>query len=234
MKLTATPFDAQTGELLPVYRDAYLRGDLARSSARAVEDYLRKDATQAHTTVTRWHEMSTSEAEAAAPTTWVQKQMLFIREQPQRFRRRAFSMVGAAALVAGVSMAGTRLPSHNAPAVPVSLPEMTALATASTAAAEAAATANANRMVTVSGRIVDEAGQPLVGATVLRKGTAQGVSTDANGNYSLRMPAGTAATTTLQYGYAGYHDQELKATDASAQGVTLQPRVAKRKHWLFF
>ncbi|WP_460504264.1 hypothetical protein, partial [Hymenobacter agri] len=114
MKLTATPFDPQTGELLPVYRDAYLRGDLARSSARAVEDYLRKDATQAHSTVTRWHEMATQEAEAAAPTTWVQKQMLFIREQPQRFRRRAFSMVGMAALVAGVSMAGTRLPSHNA------------------------------------------------------------------------------------------------------------------------
>ena len=79
MKLTATPFDPQTGELLPVYRDAYLRGDLARSSARAVEDYLRKDATQAHTTVSRWHEMATLEAEAAAPTTWVQKQLLFIR-----------------------------------------------------------------------------------------------------------------------------------------------------------
>jgi hypothetical protein len=231
MKLTATPFDPQTGELLPVYRDAYLRGDLARTSARAVEDYLRKDATQAHTTVSRWHELTTLEAEAATPTNWVQKQMLFIREQPQRFRRRAFSMVGVAALVAGVSMAGTRLPSHSAPAVPVSLPEMTALATASTAAAEA--TANANRLVTVSGRILDEAGQPLVGATVLRKGTAQGVSTDANGNYSLRMTAGTAATATLQYGYAGYHDQELKATEVAAHGVTLQPR-AKRKHWLFF
>jgi hypothetical protein len=136
-----------------------------------------------------------------------------------------------AALVAGVSMAGTRLPSHSTPAVPVSLPEITALAEASTAAAEA--TANASRLVTVSGRILDEAGQPLVGATVLRKGTTQGVSTDANGNYSLRMTAGTAATATLQYGYAGYHDQELKATDVAAEGVTLQPR-AKRKHWLFF
>ncbi|MBF9219632.1 carboxypeptidase-like regulatory domain-containing protein [Hymenobacter ruricola] len=233
MKLTATPFDPQTGELLPVYRDAYLRGDLARASARAVEAYLRNDATQAHTTVTRWHELTTLEAEEAAPTTWVQKQMLFIREQPQRFRRRAFSMVGVAALVAGVSMAGTRLPSHSAPAVPVSLPEMTSLAAASTAAAEAATEASATRMMTVSGRILDEAGQPLVGATVLHKGTSRGASTDANGNYSLRLPAAAAATATLQYGYAGYHDQELKATEASAQGVTLQPR-AKRKHWLFF
>jgi hypothetical protein len=230
MKLTATPFDPQTGELLPVYRDAYLRGDLARSSARAVEEYLRKDATQAHSTVTRWHEMTTQEAEDSRPTTWMQKQMLFIREQPQRFRRRAFSMVVMAALVAGVSMAGTRLPSHNMPAMPVSMPEMTSLETASAAAAEASAT----RMVMVSGRILDEAGKPLVGATVMRKGTHFGASTDATGTYALRVPAGEAATATLQYGYAGYHDQEVKAGDAAQQGVKLKPRAEKRKHWLFF
>jgi len=230
MKLTATPFDPQTGELLPVYRDAYLRGDLARSSARAVEEYLRKDATQAHSTVTRWHEMTTQEAEDARPTTWMQKQMLFIREQPQRFRRRAFSMVGMAALVAGVSMAGTRLPSHNTPAIPVSMPEMASLETASAAAAEASAT----RMVTVSGRILNEKGEPLVGATVLRKGTHFGASTDATGTYALRVPAAEAASATLQYGYAGYHDQEVKAGSAALQGVKLQPRADKRKHWLFF
>ncbi|GAB3582249.1 peptidase associated/transthyretin-like domain-containing protein [Hymenobacter daeguensis] len=230
MKLTATPFDPQTGELLPVYRDAYLRGDLARSSARAVEEYLRKDATQAHSTVTRWHEMTTQEAEDARPTTWMQKQMLFIREQPQRFRRRAFSMVGVAALIAGVSMAGTRLPSHNAMTIPVSMPEMTSLETASAAAAEASAT----RMVTVSGRILNEDGKPLVGATVMRKGTHFGASTDATGTYALRVPAAEATTATLQYGYAGYHDQEVKAGDAVQQGVKLQPRAEKRKHWLFF
>ena len=230
MKLTATPFDPQTGELLPVYRDAYLRGDLARSSARAVEDYLRKDATQAHSTVTRWHQMTTEEAQAAVPTTWVQKQMLFIREQPQRFRRRAFSMVGAAALVAGVSMAGTRLPSHNLPAMPATTLELASLETASAAAAEASAT----RMVTVSGRILNEKGQPLVGATVLRKGTHFGVSTDATGSYALRVPAAEATTAMLQYGYAGYHDQELKAGEVAAAGVQLKPRAEKRKHWLFF
>lgn len=230
MKLTATPFDPQTGELLPVYRDAYLRGDLARSSARAVEDYLRKDATQAHTTVTRWHEMATQEAEAAAPTNWVQKQLLFIREQPQRFRQRAFSMVGAAALIAGVSMAGTRLPSHNAVVPPVSATELLKLETASAAAAEASVT----RMVTVSGRILNEKGLPLVGATVLRKGTHFGASTDANGNYALRVPAAEAATAALQYGYAGYLDREIVAGEATQHSVSLQPRAEKRKHWLFF
>jgi hypothetical protein len=230
MKLTATPFDPQTGELLPVYRDAYLRGDLARSSARAVEEYLRKDATQAHTTVTRWHEMSTQEEQGTTPTNWMQKQMLFIREQPQRFRRRAMTMVTGAALIAGVSMAGTRLPSHNMPAVPASLPAIEALSTASAAAAEASAT----RMVTVSGRILNEKGEPLVGATVMRKGTRFGASTDASGKYALRVPAAEANSATLQYGYAGYQEKEVKAADVVREGVELQPRASKQKHWLFF
>ena len=230
MKLTAIPFDPQTGELLPVYRDAYLRGDLARHSAQAVEDYLRHDATQAHSTVTRWHEMATHEADAAAPTTWVQKQLLFIREQPQRFRRRAFSLVGMAALVAGVSMAGTRLPSHNAVVPPVSATELMKLETAAAAAAEASAT----RMVTVTGRILDEKGLPLSGATVFRKGTHFGASTDGNGNYALRVPAAEAATATLQYGYAGYNDREVVAGETTQAGVSLQPRAKQRKHWLFF
>ena len=230
MKLTAIPFDPQTGELLPVYRDAYLRGDLARNSAQAVEDYLRHDATQAHSTVTRWHEMATHEAEAAAPTTWVQKQLLFVREQPQRFRRRAFSLVGMAALVAGVSMAGTRLPSHNAVVPPVSASELMKLETATAAAAEASAT----RMVTVTGRILNEKGLPLVGATVFRKGTHFGASTDGNGNYALRVPAAEAATATLQYSYAGYDDREVVAGETTQAGVSLQPRAKQRKHWLFF
>lgn len=230
MKLTATPFDPQTGDLLPVYRDAYLHGDLSATSARAVETYLRGDASEAHSTVTRWHQMSTEDQTATSAPSWVQKQMSFIREQPQRFRRRALTMVSAAALVAGVSMAGTRLPDHNNLSImPVATPALASLETAAAAAAEARTT----RMVTLNGRILNEAGKPLVGATVLRKGTRFGVSTDANGNYALRVPAAESATTILQYGYAGYQDREVQA-GAAAEGVTLQPLTAKRRHWLFF
>jgi hypothetical protein len=57
MKLTASPFDPQTGELLAVYRDAYLNGDLTRSSAKAVEEYLHRDADQAHDTLNRWQQL---------------------------------------------------------------------------------------------------------------------------------------------------------------------------------
>jgi len=233
MKLTATPFDAHTGELLPVYRDAYLRGDLARSSAQAVEDYLRRDAGEAYSVVTRWHHLQADENPATAPN-WVGRQLQFMREQPQRFRRRAMSFVMLSALVAGASMAAnlptsklptSKLPSANLSASAASL----SAAAASEAMASEAALA---RTVVLHGRILNEKGMPLAGATVLQKGTAYGTSTDANGNYSLRVAASSQAT--LQYGYGGYTEQEVKAANATTTAVVLQPKQSKRKHWLFF
>jgi hypothetical protein len=222
MKLTASPFDPQTGELLPVYRDAYLRGDLSKASARAVEAYLRRDADQAQGTLTRWHELQ-PEAPEAAPS-WVRRQLQHIQAEPLRFRRRALSLVTGAALVGGAVFAGTNLPGTNLPTD--NLPT----AEATTMIAPAAEAASAIRMVTVKGRIVGADGQPLVGATVLQKGTRFGVSTDASGSYALRVPAGEQ---TLVYGYGGYHDQELQVQNAAPANVTLSPR-AKQRRWFLF
>ena len=237
MKLTATPFDPQTGDLLPVYRDAYLRGDLARSSAQAVEDYLRRDANEAHSVVTRWHHLQADEAATVAPG-WVGKQMQFIRQQPQRFRRRAMSFGLIGLTLAGASMAANRLPASKLPAA--KLPTSISAPVASLSSAEASAPLAAievaevskARTVVLHGRILNEKGQPLAGATVLQKGTAVGTSTDANGNYSLRVPAGSQAT--LQYGYGGYTEQEMSAASTTTAPVVLQPKQSKRKHWLFF
>ncbi|MGI4833224.1 MAG: carboxypeptidase-like regulatory domain-containing protein [Janthinobacterium lividum] len=225
MKLTATPFNPSTGELLPVYRDAYLRGDLARSSAQAVESYLRHDAAEAHGTVTRWHELQTNEPTAAAPS-WVKQRVRFIREQPVRFRRRAGSFIALAALVAGASMASTMHPT-------VMLPSSTMPSASLEAASLAPEAISAVRTVVVHGRVLNEKGQPLVGATILHKGTSVGTSTDATGSYALRVPAGAAVT--LQYGYGGYTEQELPARQAGIlTAVALQPRATKAHHWLWF
>jgi len=240
MKLTATPFDAETGELLPVYRDAYLRGDLARSSAQAVEDYLRRDAGEAHSVVTRWHHLQADEDTTVAPG-WVGKQMQFIRQQPQRFRRRAMSFGLIGLMLAGASMAANRLPATKLPAANTMSASVASLSATKTVASEASAPlaaavemaeANKARTVVLHGRILNEKGLPLAGATVLQKGTAYGTSTDANGNYSLRVPAGNQ--TTLQYGYGGYTEQEMSATSTTTAPVVLQPKEGKRKHWLFF
>lgn len=48
--------------------------------------------------------------------------------------------------------------------------------------------ADANRPVTVSGIVRDVAGNPVVGAAVVVKGTTIGVSTDIEGRFALQVP----------------------------------------------
>ncbi|AII52317.1 carboxypeptidase-like regulatory domain-containing protein [Hymenobacter sp. APR13] len=228
MKLTASPFDPQTGELLPVYRDAYLNGDLTRSSAKAVESYLGRDDDQAHETLTRWQELHA--AETVAAPTWVQKQIQYIRAEPVRFRRRATTLVASAALLGTMVFAGTHLPTERTP-VADNLPTEMAAAEAAAPAAVASSMVAA-RTMTVRGRILDENGAPLVGATVLHPGSLSGVSTNAAGEYMMQVPAGT---TTLKYGYGGYQDEELTVQKSTTSNVTLLPQQKeKKRHWWQF
>ncbi|UOQ78798.1 carboxypeptidase-like regulatory domain-containing protein [Hymenobacter sp. 5516J-16] len=228
MKLTASPFDPQTGELLPVYRDAYLRGDLSKASAQAVEAYLHRDADQAHSTLTRWQELQAAQDAALAPS-WVNRQIQYIRAEPVRFRRRATTLVASAVLVGTMVFAGT--PTENLPtgSLPTDVAATEVLEAG--ASAEMASSAASLRMITVRGQIKGENGQPLVGATVMQPGSLRGVSTNAQGEYVLTVPAGTSS---LKYGYGGYHDEEVAVKGSRTADVTLLPRAQQKKRWLFF
>ena len=59
---------------------------------------------------------------------------------------------------------------------------------------------------TVSGKITDLKGEPLIGVTVLEKGTTNGTITDFDGNYSLSLSNPNAV---LQFSYVGYKSIEL-------------------------
>ena len=76
----------------------------------------------------------------------------------------------------------------------------------------------------VSGRIVDEANQPLPGATVLLKGTTTGTSSNANGEYSLRLPD-NAARGTLVISSVGYISQEIVIGNRTQINVAMRPQV---------
>jgi len=101
-------------------------------------------------------------------------------------------------------------------------------ATASSAAAPvagplpAAARPERDRAVTriQAGRVLDESGQPLVGATVLLRGTTHGTSTDATGGYMLEVPRGE---NTFVVGYAGYENETASSRDGQPLTVTLLP-----------
>jgi hypothetical protein len=92
-------------------------------------------------------------------------------------------------------------------------------AAAPTEAAPALAMSALNRRIQ-SGRIIDEAGQPLVGATVLLKGTTRGTSTDANGDYALPVPLGL---NTFVVAYNGYQEEVAQSRDGQPLTVTLLP-----------
>ena len=42
----------------------------------------------------------------------------------------------------------------------------------------------------ISGRITDDLGEPMIGVSVLEKGTSNGVITNMEGNYSLKVKQG--------------------------------------------
>ena len=60
----------------------------------------------------------------------------------------------------------------------------------------------------VRGVVVDEAGEPVIGATILIKGTSQGTITDFDGNFALTTQPGA----TLVVSYVGMTTKEVAAT----------------------
>ena len=68
----------------------------------------------------------------------------------------------------------------------------------------------------VTGTVVDATGEPLIGASVVVKGAKQGVTTDIDGNFSIRVAQGA----TLQISYVGFKPQEVKVSGSHLQ-VTL-------------
>ena len=61
---------------------------------------------------------------------------------------------------------------------------------------------------TVSGVVKDENLEPMLGASVIVKGTTKGVSTDENGAYSLKVKEGDV----LEFSSIGYKSQDHKVT----------------------
>ena len=77
------------------------------------------------------------------------------------------------------------------------------------------------RPVPVSGRVTDASGQPIIGASVIVRGTTLGVSTDAEGRFSLEVLA-PAASQTLEVSYLGYETASIPVGSRTSFAVTLQ------------
>jgi outer membrane receptor protein involved in Fe transport len=71
----------------------------------------------------------------------------------------------------------------------------------------------------VSGNIVDETGEPLIGANVTLKGTVTGTITDTQGNFTIKT--NTAPPFTVVFSSVGYTSQELEIT-GSQSGINIK------------
>ena len=76
------------------------------------------------------------------------------------------------------------------------------------------------QQATVTGKIVDENGEPLVGASVVVPSTKQGVTTDVNGQFKL-----TTTGTQIEINFMGYATivRELKAGKTNFGTIQMQP-----------
>jgi len=72
----------------------------------------------------------------------------------------------------------------------------------------------------VTGIVKDQTGEPIIGASVLEKGSTNGVITDLDGNFKLTVS--NAMKAVLQISYVGYKTQEI-----SVNGKTLLEVVLK-------
>lgn len=75
----------------------------------------------------------------------------------------------------------------------------------------------------VAGVVTDENGVPLAGATVVEKGTANGTTTDFDGNFSIDV--GNDAV--LEVSYLGYRPREVAVDGRTRITVQLSPDVAQ-------
>ncbi|QHT69995.1 TonB-dependent receptor [Rhodocytophaga rosea] len=74
------------------------------------------------------------------------------------------------------------------------------------------------KAISIRGKVTDEANMGLPGVNVLLKGTTNGTTTDAEGNYSLSAPDGDG---TLVFSYIGYATQEVPVNNQTVINVVL-------------
>jgi TonB-dependent starch-binding outer membrane protein SusC len=84
-------------------------------------------------------------------------------------------------------------------------------------------TEEVNLWKAVSGKVLDEAGGPLPGATVLEKGTSNGTTTNIDGYFQLEC----AENAVLVVSFVGYRSQEIAVNAQSVISVQLTPDLGQ-------
>jgi TonB-linked SusC/RagA family outer membrane protein len=76
-----------------------------------------------------------------------------------------------------------------------------------------------SQTITVKGVVKDASSEPIVGASVIETGTNNGIVTDLDGNFSLKVSSNNAA---LTISFMGYQTQTIKINHRTSLVVTLE------------
>ncbi len=76
--------------------------------------------------------------------------------------------------------------------------------------------------LTLTGRVTDTAGEPLIGVNILEKGTTNGTTTDVDGAYRITYRSQDA---TFVFSYVGFKRQEIQPAGRTTLDVTLEEGV---------
>ena len=80
--------------------------------------------------------------------------------------------------------------------------------------------------VTVSGKVLDGNGIPIIGAAVVVKGTTVGTSTDAEGLFTLQVPA-PVSTAVLEINFLGYEPVTMTVGNRTSFSITLREAASE-------
>jgi TonB-linked SusC/RagA family outer membrane protein len=72
---------------------------------------------------------------------------------------------------------------------------------------------------TITGKVTDDKGEALIGATILVKGTVKGTITDVEGSFKLAVPEGT---TNLQVSYTGFRAKEVALGNETTLNIIME------------
>lgn len=72
--------------------------------------------------------------------------------------------------------------------------------------------------MTVTGTVYDSTDEPLIGVSVIVKGTSVGAATDFDGNFSIKAAKGS----TIMFSYVGYTAQEVKVVDETPMHIVMK------------
>jgi TonB-linked SusC/RagA family outer membrane protein len=77
---------------------------------------------------------------------------------------------------------------------------------------------------TVTGNVLDSGGEPLIGVSILVRGTTRGTVTDIDGNFTIDLPGESAI---LEFSYTGFQLQSVEVSPANTTvNLTLREDVA--------